>query len=311
MKVLIAGGAGEVGKHLIGDFSKRGHEVVVLDQAPKTQEMEKPSVTYVQGNLVDVALVNEVVHGMDVIINLAWSFADEPHTIFEEDIKGHLHLLEAASSSGVKHFIYTSTATVYGRAVSHPVTESHPCLIGDARKPIYALGKYTAEELCRFYHKEQNLPVTIFRFWWAFGENIGGRHLRDLVKKSLKHQPLEMVRGAGGAFVTMADLGSAMISAITKPTPSGQVYNVGSLLLTWEEIGRMIVDLTHSNSTIQLVPSDQWKGPAFLNEVWDLSWEKAEKDLGFKPVHSGEEMRSQFIKALQKCIDQVKEGKSS
>lgn len=120
-----------------------------------------------------------------------------------------------------------------------------------------------------------------------------------------------MVRGAGGAFVTMADLGSAMISAITKPAPSGQVYNVGSLLLTWEEIGRMIVDLTHSNSTIQLVPSDQWKGPAFLNEVWDLSWEKAEKDLGFKPVHSGEEMRSQFIKALQKCIDQVKRGEST
>jgi UDP-glucose 4-epimerase len=73
----------------------------------------------------------------------------------------------------------------------------------------------------------------------------------------------------------------------------------------------MIVDLTHSNSTIQLVPSDQWKGPAFLNEVWDLSWEKAERDLGFKPGHSGEEMRSQFIKALQKCIDQVKRGEST
>ena len=311
MKVLIAGGAGDIGKYLINDFPKRGYEVVVLDQAPKTPEMEKIPITYFQGNLINRALVDEIVQGMDVIINLAWSFADDPHTIFGEDIKGHLHLLEAASSSGVKHFIYTSTATVYGRAVSHPVTESHPCLIGDARKPLYALGKYTAEELCRLYNKERGLPVTIFRFWWAFGENIGGRHLRDLVKKSLKHQPLEMVRGAGGAFVTMADLGSAMISAITKPAPSGQVYNVGSLLLTWEEVGRMIVDLTHSNSTIQLVPSDQWKGPAFLNEVWDLSWEKAEKDLGFKPGHSNEEIRSQFIKALQKCIDQVKEGKSS
>jgi len=273
--------------------------------------MEKLPIAYFQGSLIDRALVRKIVQGMEVIINLAWSFADEPHTIFEEDIKGHLHLLEAASSSGVKHFIYTSTATVYGRAVLHPVEETHPCLIGDARKPLYALGKYTAEELCRLYNKERGLPVTIFRFWWAFGENIGGRHLRDLVKKSLKHQPLEMVPGAGGVFVTMADLGSAMISAITKPAPSGQVYNVGSLLLTWEEIGRMIVDLTHSKSSIQLLPSDQWKGPAFLNEVWDLSWEKAERDLGFKPGHSNEEIRSQFFKALQKCIDQVKEGRSS
>jgi nucleoside-diphosphate-sugar epimerase len=191
------------------------------------------------------------------------------------------------------------------------VKETHPCLIADARKPLYALGKFTAEELCRFYSKERGLPVTIFRFWWAFGDNVSGRHLRDLIRKSLNHQPLEMVHGAGGAFVTMADLGNVMKLVITKPSGSGQVYNVGSLFLTWEEIGRMIVDLTRSNSTIQFVPSDQWMGPAFLNEVWDLSWEKAEKDLGFKPGHSNEEIQSQFVKALQKCIDQMKEGKST
>ena len=307
MKVLIAGGAGDIGKYLMNDFPKRSYEVVVLDQAPKTPEMEKLPITYRQGNLIDKALVNEVVQGMDVIINLAWSFADEPHTIFEEDIKGHLHLLEAASSSGVKQFIYTSTATVYGRAVSHPVTESHPCLIGDARKPLYALGKYTAEELCRFYNKERSLPVTIFRFWWAFGERIGGRHLRDLVEKALGGQFLEMVHGAGGAFLTMEDLGKAIASAMEAPGASGQIYNLGSLFLTWEEIGAMIVNLIHSKSSIQLVPSDLWKGPAFLNEVWDLSWEKGKKNLGFEPSHPKEKARSQFTKALQKCIDEVKE----
>ncbi len=311
MKILIAGGAGEIGKYLMNDFPKRGYEVLVLDPAPKAQEMEKPSLTYVQGNLTDVALVNEVVRGMDVVINLAWSFADDPHTIFGQDIKGHLYLLEAASSCRVKHFVYTSTATVYGRAVFHPVTESHPCLIGDARKPLYALGKHTAEELCQFYHKEKNLPVTIFRFWWAFGERIGGRHLRDLVKKSLRGQPLEMVHGAGGTFVTMSDLGRAMISAIAIPAPSGQVYNVGSLFLTWDEIGEMIIHLTQSTSTLRLVPSNQWQGPAFLNEVWDLSWEKAEKNLGFGPSGSKEEARSQFTEALQKCIDEVKEEEES
>jgi len=311
MKVLIAGGAGEVGKYLIKDFSNRGYEIVVLDRAQKTEEVGKLPINYYEGNLMDAALVNGSVQGTDVIINLAWSFADEPHTIFEEDIKGHLHLLEAAASSGVKNFIYTSTATVYGRAMLHPVTESHPCLIGDARKPLYALGKYTAEELCRYYHKERGLPVTIFRFWWAFGENIGGRHLRDLIRKSLNSQPLEMVRGAGGAFLTMGDLSRAIASTVATPTnASGQTYNLGSLFLTWEEIGAMIVNLTHSKSSVQLVPSDQWKGPAFLNEVWDLSWEKANQDLGFEPQHPTENIRSLFVEALRNCIDQVsKEGK--
>ncbi len=310
MKILIVGGAGEVGKYLMKDFSRRGHEVSVLDQATKTQEMQKLPITYFQASLIDRALVDEIAKGKDVIINLAWSFADEPHTIFEEDIKGHLHLLEAAASSGVRSFIYTSTATVYGRAMLHPVTESHPCLVGDARKPLYALGKYTAEELCGYYHKERGLPVTIFRFWWAFGKNIGGRHLRDLIRKSLNRQPLEMVRGAGGTFLTMEDLGRSVISAIATPAASGQIYNLGSLFLSWEEIGAMIVNLTHSKSSIQLVPSDQWKGPAFLSEVWDLSSDKAKKDLGFGPQHPTEKIRSLFIEALRNCIDQVlKEGK--
>ena len=310
MKVLIAGGAGEIGKYLIKDFSNHGHDVVVLDRAAQGEEIERRSVTYYQGSLTDGALVNGMVRGADVIINLAWSFADEAHTIFGEDIKGHINLLEAASSSGVKRFIYTSTATVYGRTVCHPVIETHPCLVGEARKPLYALGKFTAEELCKFYHKERGLPVTIFRFWWAFGDNIGGRHLRDLIKKSLSRQPLEMVRGAGGTFVTMADLSRAIASTIATPAASGQVYNVGSLFLTWEEIGAMIVNLTQSNSGIRLVPSDQWKGPAFLNETWDLSWDKAKRELGYEPQHSNERIRPLFTEALHNCIGQVlKEGK--
>lgn len=307
MRVLIAGGAGEVGRYLLKDLSQKGYDVTILDRVPKVPEVdEKQPLTYLQGNLTDAALVHKAVQGKDVIINLAWSFADDPQTVFGEDIKGHINLLEAAASSKVRSFIYTSTATVYGRAVLHPVTETHPCLVGEARKPLYALGKYVAEELCKMYHKERGLPATIFRFWWAFGDNIGGRHLRDLIKKSMKHQPLEMVRGAGGAFVTMADLGIAINSAIAKPAASGQTYNVGSLFLTWEEIGTMIVRLTNSTSATHFIPSEQWQGPAFLNEVWDLSWDKAERELGYRPKDSAERARALFMEALKTCVAEVK-----
>jgi len=308
MKALIVGGAGEVGRYLMRVLSQKGHDVTILDRAPKPQEMDE-TLTFFQGDITDRDVVNKAVQGKDVIIHLAWSFADDAQTIFGEDINGHIHLLEAASSFGVQSLIYTSTATVYGRAISHPVTEDHPCLLREARKPLYALGKYAAEELCLFYYKERSLPVTIFRFWWAFGESIGGRHLRDLIKKSLNRQPLEMVRGAGGAFLTMADLGRAMRSAVQKSASSGQVYNVGSLFLTWEEIGKTIVDLTHSTSTLQFIPSDQWQGPAFLNEIWDLSWEKAKRELEYEPKDSAEQMRSLFSQALQNCIAEVEKEK--
>lgn len=304
MKVLIVGGAGEVGRSLMKSFSQQGHDVTLLDRAPKHPEMEgNLSFTYLQGDIADPVVVREGVQKKEAIIHLAWSFSDDPSTVFNEDLRGHIHLLEAAASSSTRCcLIYTSTATVYGRAAVHPVTESHPCLIDEARKPLYALGKYAAEELCKLYSRERGLPVTIFRFWWAFGESIGGRHLRDLVRKAMRHEPLEMVRGAGGAFVTMADLGRAIASAIATPAASGQVYNVGSLFLTWEEIGSMILGLTQSKSTIQFIPSDQWKGPAFLNEVWDLSWDKARRELGYQTSGSAEEMKARFVRALQSCI---------
>ncbi len=128
--------------------------------------------------------------------------------------------------------------------------------MGEARKPLYALGKYAAEELCKMYHKERGLPATILRFWWAFGESIGGRHLRELIGRFLKNQPVEMVRGAGGAFLSMGDLAKAVKLAMANPAASGQTYNLGTFFLTWEEIATRVIALAGSKSNLQFIPSE-------------------------------------------------------
>jgi UDP-glucose 4-epimerase len=302
MKILIAGGAGEVGKHLVQDLTAQGHSVRVLDRAEKMKGQRDA----LRGDLSDPALVRAAVEGVDAIVNLAWSFAEDPQVIFGEDIRGHVNLLEAACTHKVSRFIYTSTATVYGKAVHHPVTEAHPCLIADARKPLYALGKYTAEELCRYFFKARGLPTTVLRFWWAFGATIGGSNLRDLIRKAANNQPLEMVQGAGGAFLTMADLGRAILLAASKPAAAGRIYNVGSLFLSWKEIGDIIIGLTGSSSVIKPISSEQWRGAAFLNEVWDLDWSKAREELGYEPAESAETMKASFIEALKSCVVQVR-----
>jgi Nucleoside-diphosphate-sugar epimerases len=306
MNILIVGGAGDVGQYLTKDFTQQGHAVRILDLAPQSPEMAaNPHTTYFQGNLTDNVLVQNAVSGADTVINLAWSFADDPQTIFGTDITGTANLLDAATTSGVRSFIYASTAVVYGHALHHPMTEAHPCLIEEARKPLYALGKRTAEELCRYYDKTRGLPVTVFRFWWAFGDAIGGSHLRDLIWKAVNNQPIELVRGAGGAFVTMADLEKAFMLAASLPAASGQTYNLGSIFLTWEEIVNIIIRLTDSNSSIRFIPSEQWQGLAFLNEIWDLDWRKATTELGFRPTASAEMMLSLFTEAMKNCITNV------
>jgi len=307
MKILIVGGAGDVGTHLIEDYSGKGHDICVLDLAAASGSIKaNPRVNYIQGDIADRAMVQKAVEGASAIIHLAWSFKEDPHTIFGTDILGAAHLLEAAVSAGVRNFIYASTAVVYGRAIHHPVTEEHPCLIEQARKPFYALGKFSAEKMCLLYGKEKGLPVSVLRFWWAYGKSIGGKHLRDLVKTALEGRPLAMVKGAGGAFATMNDLVATFSLMLEKPAAAGQTFNTGSMFLTWEEIGRMIIDITNSSSVIQLVESEKWTGPAFLNEAWDLSWDKASRLLGYSPQYTASEAKSRFREALRACTEQIK-----
>src|SRR5450756_3018004 len=122
MKLLIVGGAGDVGTHLIEDYSRQGHDMRILDLAPASAAMQaNPRVTYIQGDLADKTTVQQVVEGIDLIIHLAWSFKEDPHTIFGTDILGTAHLLDAAVSAGVRSFIYASTAV----AVSYTHLRAH------------------------------------------------------------------------------------------------------------------------------------------------------------------------------------------
>ncbi|MGB9793148.1 MAG: NAD-dependent epimerase/dehydratase family protein [Thermacetogeniaceae bacterium] len=301
-KVLVTGSSGDVGSYLVRYFAQKGFVVRALDlrQGSYSDDVVAPENRFV-GSVADDALVDEAVAGSDAVVHLAWSFSDKPAEIFDVDIRGHINLLEAALRRGVKRFIYTSTATVYGRAVRVPVTESHPRLVFEARKPLYALAKSTAEDLCTYYHLEAGLETVIFRFWWAFGETIGGRHLRNMVREALQGKTLVVPAGAGGTFVTMADLARAIELALSSERASGKIYNVGSFYVTWEEIAEMIVEATGSKGGFRAVPLAEWDGPQFLSDNWELGWEEAERDLGYRPANS----RSENALALKKAIAAV------
>ncbi len=204
MRFLLAGGAGEMGRHLSGFLLDRGHEVVVLDKAA-SPAMGKGdgALTVIRGDLADKSLVVAAARGVDGIVNLAWSFSAAAATVFREDVCGHANLLAAAVAGQAKRFIFASTAAVYGAPQVETVTEEHPWLPAKARKPLYALGKLAAEELCGIYHREKGLATTIIRFWWTFGNTIGGRHLRDMIRAAINGEPLEIAAGAGGTFVTL------------------------------------------------------------------------------------------------------------
>ena len=174
MNFLITGGAGSVGRDLTASLLREGHRVRVLDkQAETVSPFRDKKLEWIQGRLEEVRLVQGALQGW--ISSFTWHglFPTIRSNFWRATSKGHLVLLDACVAAKVSRLFYASTAVVYGKPVHLPITEEAPCLVEDARKPFYAIAKLTAEKLALTYGKMKGLPVTVFRFWWSYGEKIG------------------------------------------------------------------------------------------------------------------------------------------
>jgi UDP-glucose 4-epimerase len=299
MNILITGGAGSVGSDLTASLLRKGHRVKVFDRKAELEgSIHNDGLEWIQGQLEDARLVQEAIRGVDVVIHLAWSFSDDPAELLECDLKGHVILLDACVAAKVKRLFYTSTAVVYGKPIQVPITEESPCLVEEARKPFYAVAKQTAEKLTLAYWKTKGLPVTIFRFWWSYGEKIGGRHLRDMIALAQNGQPLMVPEKAGGSFLDHEDMTQALLLAIEKPESVGQIFNLATLYLEWKEIARMIIEVTGSSSFLEVIPAGEWAGAPFLADTWELSIDKARRFFDYHSLHSPAVARQRLEKAI-------------
>jgi len=306
MNFLLIGGAGSVGRELTSLLLKEGQEVKVLDRDEASLGHLPPKVEAIHGNLEDKKALEHALSGVEVICHLAWSFSDDPLYLLDHDLKGHIHLLEAASTLQIKHFIYTSSAIVYGKPSHVPLTEEAPCLVDQARKPIYAVAKQMAENLTLSYGRMKNLPVTVFRFWWSFGEKIGGRHLKEMLQTARQGAPLSVPARAGGSFLHHEDLLKALLLVLQKEASKGQIFNLATQYFTWEEIAQIIKDVTQSSSPIEVVPADAWRGAAFLADLWELSTEKAERVIGYKSSFSKKAALNRLREAMGQFLKDIK-----
>jgi UDP-glucose 4-epimerase len=299
MNFLITGGAGSVGRDLTASLLREGHRVKVLDkQAEPYASLQDQKPEWIEGRLEDVRLVQGALQGVDTVIHLAWSFSDDPVELLEKDLKGHVILLDACAAAKVSRLFYTSSAVVYGKPGIIPITEESPCLVEDARKPFYAIAKLTAEKLALSYCKMKELPVTIFSFWWSYGQKIGGRHLRDMITLARAGQSLAVPERAGGSFLEHDDLIHALLLAQRKQESIGQIFNLATVYLEWEEIARMIIRVTGSSSRLDVIPAVEWKGAQFLADPWELSTTKAGRLLGYRSRYAPSVARKRLEDAI-------------
>jgi nucleoside-diphosphate-sugar epimerase len=111
-------------------------------------------------------------------------------------------------------------------------------------------------------------------------------------------QPLMVPDGAGGSFLDHEDLTHALLLAAGRRESTGQVFNLATIYLEWKEIARMIIDVSGSSSSIEVIPAREWKGAQFLADSWELSIAKAERLFDYRPLLSAATARQRLQKAI-------------
>jgi len=301
MTALVTGGGGFIGSRLVGSLLARGDRVRVLYHARlgRLEGVSSPNLEVIgldgsaEGGMLDRALVGRAVDGVDVVYHLAinwmkshhtWKSVDELADFFDDNVRGTLNLLEASNAAGVRHFLYSSSAVVYGMTKFPTVAEDTLCTPETwARDPgaAYPIMKLTAEKLCLLCSTVYSLPVTIFRVGVVFDDNRAILPDPLFVDRILKGETVQVSKGVGRTSIHVDDVVSAFLLATLNRKAYGQIFNLSNpeAFIPDGELYRLIARTAGSKSRIRVLTKPRLN-PAIESE------EKTKSLLGWKPKNN-------------------------
>ena len=245
-RVLVTGGCGFIGSHLVEALLEAGADVLVLDayNSASTKgfldDVADPALEVRLGDVADPFLVRELSAGVDTIFHLAaligipYSYEAPAHYV-RTNVSGTLAVLEAARAEGVRRVVHTSTSETYGSAQFEPMDESHPIV---AQSP-YAATKVAADQLAGSYFRSFDVPVTTLRPFNTFGP----RQSLRAVLPTLMAQALYSDRIVVGSLAPVRDMNhvtdtvAGFMGVGAAGGVEGELFNVGS------GVGRTIGDM--------------------------------------------------------------------
>ncbi len=291
MRVLVTGGSGFIGSHVVDKLRDRGVQVRVFDMVMPTFRSD---IEFYHGSLLDLEALKMAMSGVDVAYHLA-AIADvkdvyeDPHYSESINVRGTINLLEAARRSRLQRVIYGSTTWVYSEVADNYVDEETPLR---APSHLYTATKIASEYYCQSYSKLYNLPVTILRYGIPYGPRAReGVVIAIFVGKALKGEPLT-IAGDGSQFrkfVYVEDLAEGNVLAL-KPIAQDKIYNLdGSEKVTIKHIAEAVQKLI-GNVEIKYVPA---RPGDFSGK--EVSSDLAKSELGWEPRVSFEEGLRRYI----------------
>ena len=235
MRVLVTGGCGFIGSHLVDKLIDEGHSVSVIDKDPVYCDSRTDKIQMIRGDFGDVNLIQNCLDGADVVFHLAWTTIpktsnENPTLDISSNLIGTVRLLEASLRSGVKRVIFNSTGgTIYGPSCSVPISEDN------ITNPIcsYGITKLAVEKYLGLFQYIDNLDYVVFRISNAYGPRQDPKGSVGFIAAALdsviNRKPLD-VWGDGTVirdYIYMDDIIQALIMASNVDFPKG-IYHLSS-----------------------------------------------------------------------------------
>jgi UDP-glucose 4-epimerase len=306
LKILVTGGAGFVGSHLVDHFLQGGYDVVVFDNfySGKIENVKRyvddRNFHLIKGDVRSSEDVEKAIKDVDAVCHLAAIVniplsIENPLLVDEVNVNGTLNLLKASLKCNVKCFVYVSTCAVYGEALHLPIVEEHPT------NPLspYGASKLAAEHYCGVFHRVYGLQTVCLRFFNVYGPRQPsgpyGGVITAFLESLKKGEPL-VIYGDGNQtrdFIYVDDAVQACMLAIRREDCSGKTFNIGTGKQTSiNELAGILAELV-GNPNAKIICADERKGD--IRESYaDIV--KAKKELGFNPKFSVKEGLKKLLK---------------
>jgi len=245
--VLVTGGAGFLGSHLVDRLLSMGLEVIVLDnlfrgsKANLAQHQGNRNFRFEHGDILDASTLRKAVKGVDTVFHMAAIngtryFYEQPRRVLEVNGLGTRNLLQAACDENVKRVVFASTSEVYGEPRHFPTLEDEPINFDPPleRRWSYAVSKLFGEHLCFSLNAERKLETVVLRYFNAYGPRLIGTPYGQVVAifiRSVLRGVAPTIHGDGKqtrTFTYVTDSVDATIAAAESEQAVGGVFNIGS-----------------------------------------------------------------------------------